>query len=96
MDEAYKEVRTSRGKKVKVYDRRTKEKRRVKRKKWLRSPAGKRYQRQQRRRSQRIKRGSIRINKKRSRALKAANAYQRKNKAYKVRKYRGPKYTIRY
>ena len=92
MEESYRTIRTSRGKTVKVYDRRTKEKRRIKRKKWLRSPAGKKYQRQQRRRSQRIKRGSLRINKKRSRALKAANKFQRRNKAYKVRKYRGPKY----
>ena len=93
MQEAYRTIRTARGKTVKVYDRRSKEKRRRQRQKWLRSPAGRRYQRKQRIRQQRIKQGSIRINRKRSRQLKAARAHQKKNKSrYQIRKWTGPRF----
>ena len=89
-------IRSSRGKKVNIYSRKTKESRRVQRKKWLRTPAGRKYLKKQRLRRGRIKRGTIRVNRQRSAALKAAKKYQRNKKNLKVRKYRGPKYTIRY
>ena len=91
-----KKVRSSRGGKVNIYDRKTKEERRLRYKKWLRTPAGRKYLKRQRIRRQRIKRGTVKIDRQRSAAIKASKMYQRNKKQLQVRQYRGPKYTIRY